>query len=319
MPSVSQLEKDAERTRSQLVDALDEFRANLSPGQILDQLTEYAGEGDAGEFYRGLRYQMGRHPVPMVLVGAGIAWMVVSSALGDSRHRGRGGREATRRGAAPEKTGGAAGEAGSAASDAIGRLSEMTRESAGSSVNTMWQGAARSRDSLEETAGSVSDVAATAAASMGDVGSKATALTSDVVSSARDTVGTVADSAGKAAASAYGTIAATTGRTASAVGASARHMGHNAASNARSFVDFCRSEPLVLGSMGVAIGAVLGALLPPTQTEDYLMGEKSDRLKEDLAEMAGSLEAPTKGAKPTEAESGGRKSVARKKHSPADK
>jgi Protein of unknown function (DUF3618) len=303
MPTVSQLERDAERTRSQLVDALDEFRANLSPGLVLDQLTEYAGEGDAGEFYRRLRYQMGRHPAPMVLVGAGIAWMMVSSALDGSRYRARAWPEATGRGVA-EKTAAAAdriGEAGSAASDAIGRLGEMTRESAGSSANAMWQGADRARDSLGAAAGSASDAAGSAAAF------------------ASDAVGRAADTAGKAAASAYGTIAGTTSRTASAVGESARHISHSAASSAKSFIDFCRSEPLVLGSMGVAIGAALGALLPPTQTEDYLMGEKSDRLKENLAEMAGSAEAPAKSDKSAKAESRDGKSTARKKRSHAEK
>jgi hypothetical protein len=158
----------------------------------------------------------------------------------------------------------------------------------------------------------MSDAAGRAAGSASDAASRAAALASDAA-------GRVAGTAGNAAASAYGTIAGTTSRTASAVGESARHMSHSAASGAKSFVDFCRSEPLVLGGMGVAIGAAIGALMPPTQTEDYLMGEKSDRLKENLAEMAASTEAAAKSDKPAETESGNGKSAARKKRTHADK
>ena len=35
-------------------------------------------------------------------------------------------------------------------------------------------------------------------------------------------------------------------------------------------------QPLVLGAIGLAIGAALGAALPPSETEDRLMGEARD-------------------------------------------
>lgn len=41
-----------------------------------------------------------------------------------------------------------------------------------------------------------------------------------------------------------------------------------------------RDNPLVLGAIGVAVGALLGAALPPTEPENRLMGEASDRLAE---------------------------------------
>lgn len=41
-----------------------------------------------------------------------------------------------------------------------------------------------------------------------------------------------------------------------------------------------RDNPLVLGAIGVAVGALLGAALPSTEPENRLMGEASDRLAE---------------------------------------
>jgi hypothetical protein len=44
--------------------------------------------------------------------------------------------------------------------------------------------------------------------------------------------------------------------------------------------DFCCDQPLVLAGLGVALGAAVGAAFPSTETEDQLMGESSDELKE---------------------------------------
>lgn len=42
-------------------------------------------------------------------------------------------------------------------------------------------------------------------------------------------------------------------------------------------VHFYRDQPLLAGSVGIAIGAALGALIPPTDLEDDMLGETSDR------------------------------------------
>ncbi|MCE9681981.1 hypothetical protein [Halomonas alkalisoli] len=48
--------------------------------------------------------------------------------------------------------------------------------------------------------------------------------------------------------------------------------------NAReNLVQFYRDQPLIAGSLGIAIGAALGALVPPTEIEDDMLGEARDR------------------------------------------
>ncbi len=42
-------------------------------------------------------------------------------------------------------------------------------------------------------------------------------------------------------------------------------------------VQFYREQPLLAGSLGIAIGAALGALVPPTEIEDEAFGEARDR------------------------------------------
>ncbi|MFC7553216.1 hypothetical protein ACFQU7_14695 [Pseudoroseomonas wenyumeiae] len=45
-------------------------------------------------------------------------------------------------------------------------------------------------------------------------------------------------------------------------------------------------QPLLLGALGLALGAVVGALLPRTRTEDRLMGEASDAVTQQLSSAA---------------------------------
>jgi uncharacterized protein DUF3618 len=65
-------------------------------------------------------------------------------------------------------------------------------------------------------------------------------------------------------------------QTARRTGAQARHYGGRAREG---FFHVLQRQPLVLGALGLAAGAALGAALPATRREDELMGETSDDIK----------------------------------------
>ena len=56
-------------------------------------------------------------------------------------------------------------------------------------------------------------------------------------------------------------------------GTKARHYGRRARQGMLRSLD---EQPLVLGAIGLAIGAALGAALPPSETEDRMMGQARD-------------------------------------------
>ena len=64
-------------------------------------------------------------------------------------------------------------------------------------------------------------------------------------------------------------------------GASARRYGRRAKESAFQALS---EHPLVLGAVGLAVGAALGGALPPSETEDRLMGKTGDRLQRRAAE-----------------------------------
>jgi len=47
-----------------------------------------------------------------------------------------------------------------------------------------------------------------------------------------------------------------------------------------------QDQPVMAGALGVALGAALGALLPPSEAEDRLMGENSDRIADKATQVA---------------------------------
>ena len=49
-----QLERKAQQARALLTETLEELRAGMTPGQVVDQLADYAREGPAVEFFRNL-------------------------------------------------------------------------------------------------------------------------------------------------------------------------------------------------------------------------------------------------------------------------
>ena len=53
-----QLERETESCRRQLADTLDELRARMTPGEVVDQLVDYAKDTTGGLFFQNLKQQV---------------------------------------------------------------------------------------------------------------------------------------------------------------------------------------------------------------------------------------------------------------------
>ena len=81
---------------------------------------------------------------------------------------------------------------------------------------------------------------------------------------------------------------ATTHRAGEAVHRASDAVRHRAGDARQGFDALMREQPLAIGAMGIALGAMLGAMLPSTRREDELLGSTSDKAKEKARELAGS-------------------------------
>src|SRR5947207_7438064 len=75
-----QFEREAEETRWQLAGTLEELRDRMTPGRVVDQVIDYTRDSPAAEFIRNLGREVRENPMPLVLIGIGIAWLMVASS-----------------------------------------------------------------------------------------------------------------------------------------------------------------------------------------------------------------------------------------------
>jgi hypothetical protein len=78
MTRTERLERQSERSRGRVADLIDELRERVVPSEMVDQFIDLSGNGAARDFVRNLGQQVRRNPLPCVLIGAGLAWLMIS-------------------------------------------------------------------------------------------------------------------------------------------------------------------------------------------------------------------------------------------------
>jgi hypothetical protein len=61
-----QLEREAAETRARLAETLDALSSRMTPGQVFDQVTDYASHEPPAELLRNLGREVRENPLPLV-------------------------------------------------------------------------------------------------------------------------------------------------------------------------------------------------------------------------------------------------------------
>jgi ElaB/YqjD/DUF883 family membrane-anchored ribosome-binding protein len=296
--SAADIEADVEQTRVRVAQTIDALRDSMSPGQIMDQVVDYARTSGGAEFTRNLGAQVRDNPLPIMLIGAGIGWLLLSNG--------------NKSGTAVTNVQPVSPQRMLPPPPPSTRMHVVHQSSGPGIMERASQATAAVRDGVEQTATSVGSTVGQAASSVGGAISAAASSVGNAISGA-------ASSMGNAASSAAGTVSGVAGSVASSLGSAhdqARAYGHDAShaagqgmyAAAGSVNQFGQQvggmgnqlgdqlrhgwnrasteQPLLLGALGLALGAAIGALLPRTQTEDRLMGETSDAVTRQLGAVA---------------------------------
>jgi hypothetical protein len=89
-----ELEHEADRVRADFEHTLEALEQRFSPGEMLDQVLEVV-KRNGGDFAQNLATQVRNNPLPTLLAGAGITWLIASSARAPQARRGGDGTRAT--------------------------------------------------------------------------------------------------------------------------------------------------------------------------------------------------------------------------------
>lgn len=251
--SPADIERDAERVRAEIADTAEHLKAKISPGQLMDEVVDYFKAGDANQFVGNLKRQVRDNPLALGLIGGGLAWLMMGSGTPSLSRPSSSGYRGTGR---PTSTDFASTDYDtSSASTLSGSASSRASTGSHSSTSTLDKASGAlgaSADAVTRTAHDAADSAAAAWGSVRDTASHGLSDASEGLSHAADRVGEA--------------------------GMRVR----------RNVVDVLDREPLVLGAIGLAVGAAIAAMLPTTRTEERYLGDASqkaqDRAKDVLSE-----------------------------------
>lgn len=253
--SSAEIEREVESSRARLTGTLEEMRDRASPGQLFEQALNYAKQSGGSDFARNLGQSVRDNPLPLLLIGTGIGWLMLSG--GPAATSGGTGSQRT---VPPPRSG-------------IDRSDPAGTDGGSSLAGRASAAASEAKESIGGAASGLRDSVAGAADRVGDAANAAYRTVADATGSATEGVGSGASSAKQQVA---------------AAGREARdQLGQLGDSTRQGLGWLVREQPLVLGAIGLAVGAAVGALLPDTEAEDRLMGETRDDLVERASTTVG--------------------------------
>jgi hypothetical protein len=236
---------------------MTEVRSYNGHGEHPGHFALPAPSGD--NFLAALQDAVRENPVPAALIGMGVVWMFMGG--GNVSHFGGSGRKSLFGTAAQgaQQVTGAVRQAGALGAHHIGQAAQAMTEPA-------WQ------------AGTA------AAATLGDAASRTAARTTDAVSSGYQATAETASQTAETIANAAGTAARMVQETTANWGGGVQ----------RNLADLLDRQPLMLGAIGLAIGAGIAASLPITDTEKRVMGDASASVRDEVSEKAADLTGQVK-------------------------
>lgn len=272
MTSSTEHERHAEEVRARMAGTAEQIRDRMSPGQLVDEVFHYMRDSNGSAAVHNLGRQVRDNPLSLALIGAGVAWLFA-------------GPRPVRREDYPSRDGGFGYDGDSTFypepgmdDDAIGT---SPFRGARAQTGAGGLGYLETRDGDEVDTTSWSERASGAAHSVSDAGHSATDAASRLGAGAAGAVRHAGSRAG-AYASEAGHYAADAGRQAARAGRRVGRGAERAATRARDgLMDTLEREPLIIGALGLALGAAIGAMLPSTRIEDESFGRTSDGMKDE--------------------------------------
>lgn len=282
------LQHEAELARRQLSTDLDSLQGRLSPSGLMEHGMGYLKDGDVAAFGRNLSRQMRDNPVPVAITAVGLAWLMLGRGTANGRYHagavaGNGARmpyasaahdspatTESRFGTATRVMGSAAQAVGSAA-QSVGSAIGSVRDRVAAAGAAVAQKAGETADAfqarLADTRGqavglkrnaeeSLASFAERIERAMSETGSSISATGHDLADASRAGMHDLRDRAG-------------------AMRGMVGDAGHHV-------VTTLREQPLLAGTLGVAVGMAVAMLLPASRVEQRVADDLRDRVGDQV-------------------------------------
>jgi ElaB/YqjD/DUF883 family membrane-anchored ribosome-binding protein len=270
------LERRSDAIRAEMGQTLDALQRNYSPGRLLDRSLDLFKE-HGGEIGSNLGRSVKQNPMPLLLTAVGIGWLIYSQ---------------TRQQSGVASGGDYAGYDGNDEADDYAATSAASLENTGGAYVA---GAAYTETSSYEP-GTTMD-----ASTAGDGATGAAGAVKEKLGAAREKMRGAKDSAMNTVRGGASRVSDTSRRAAER----AREQSRRAGQGLQTMLE---EQPLVVGALGVALGAIIGAVVPESEREDRMLGQARDRVL-DRAKDLGTRGYEQVRSKAQQAASGAREAV----------
>jgi hypothetical protein len=273
MKSSEEIEREVEATRGELDRTVEALKDRMSAGQIIDEVMGSMKGTGASEMVTNLGRQARENPLPLALVGAGVAWLMFGKPPARKEWRER------RSFVADPYTGEIGFEGDASAYDVDdSRYHEDYDPLTGADLASERRGPGL-KAKAGQTASKVKSAASSAAHKVADAAHGAASRGSSAMSGARDGLSSAKGRAGQGYQKAGQRLSSAGGR----AKAQANQYGQRAQ---RTFMDTMENEPLIIAAAGVAVGAAIGAALPASRMENRAVGRIRDKALDQGKAMA---------------------------------
>ncbi|MFC7515997.1 DUF3618 domain-containing protein [Herbaspirillum sp. GCM10030257] len=254
--SPEEIESDIERTRADFSSTVDAIQRKLSPSEMMDQAVDYALSTTPGAFGANLVNSVRDNPIPVALIGVGIAWLMAAGRQQTSSYSYPRSRRAMRRSVySPDAR-------------EIYRGASYENYDAGYSGDTEGGMLQRAASKASDTASGLKEKVSDVGQKLGSSASSMTDRVSQVGQTARSRLHETAEEAQARM---------------SDMSRRSQEQYYRARDQFGQLLD---EQPLVVAALGVALGAAIGAAVPATRRENELMGSVRDDLLDKAKETA---------------------------------
>jgi membrane protein len=294
-PSLAQLEREAERDRRALVNTVEALQDRLSPTALKRDVQGYV-QDKKESILRSLEQRARENPLQAVAIAAGAAyplWRIVTSIPAPLLLVGAGLALARRTQPGGSRSG--AGSQGfvSHARDRLGEATDVVKQKFEEVSETAQQTVQRTvqaaRETAEQTSARISAIKSQASQGAESLTAKASETFSQAAETARTVSSDAASAASAMVSAGYRDGAQATAR----AGEQMQQTGQRAH---ETFAETVQRHPIIVGAVGLAIGAIIAAALPVTRQEEQLLGDAGSELKKKGQDVASEGVEAFKGA-----------------------
>ena len=308
--SPEEIERHIERTRADISRTLNDLQQKLSPSSLIGETFSSAAMGSAlrsarsgtADFATTLGRAVSQNPLPVLLTGIGIAWLLFSGSAANSDQRPRGASYDRDRmpQPGPQEDLDASLERedpsrdptyDEAEDDILGSSPDFRSTGENSELGDAGPrvGGGEPVDTRTDAEVTEELKAAAAQRSVRGIGQRTEARTRGAAAAVSGRVGRVSQTLSQGVERMTGAIKGgggaayrTTKDVAEKATSAARQVPARVGSVAQSTGSFIQENPILSGGIAIVLGAALALMIPPSRRERQLIGEASDQVKSSV-------------------------------------